>query len=433
MSMATNTSPLKTVLVVGGSYVGQMVAQELMKEGVLPEGHRVVVVEQNSHFGHLFAYPRFASLPPSAPQADHTHKAFLPFAHPSGPMLPFPHGVVQAKVLELGEGRAVLDREVRLPGEMDGAREVRYEAAVVATGTTLSRPGTLDPEKADSVAYLHSVQRKLQKAENIVIVGGGAVGVQMASDLSVLYADSPQPKRITLIQSRRLMPRFHPALHELVMKRLTELGVEVVTGVRAKLPGGEGGYEELNERGGSEVELNDGRRLTANYVIHALGQTPNTALIRSTAPSAINPQNGFLRVTPSLLVEPAEEKERETLRGRVWAVGDVADSGAPKAARPAMQQAQIVAHNLARMVKGEEGEEKTYHPTPAAIHLTLGIAESVIFRNPPSSLSATGEVAWEGEPEIVWKDDGVEDMGIEGVWDRRLPGFVNGDASRYHL
>jgi hypothetical protein len=55
---------------------------------------------------------------------------------------------------------------------------------------------------------------------------------------------------------------------------------------------------------------------------------------------------------------------------------------------------------------------KDYHPSPAAIHLTLGIKESIIFRDPATASE---------EPGVTWKDDGREDMGIEGVWARRAP------------
>jgi hypothetical protein len=66
---------------------------------------------------------------------------------------------------------------------------------------------------------------------------------------------------------------------------------------------------------------------------------------------------------------------------------------------------------------------------PSAIHLTLGFRKSIIFRNPPRDVE-TGE--WRGEPTIVWKDDGTEDMGIEGVWDRRL-GMRKRETGEYHL
>ncbi|GAA5912987.1 hypothetical protein JCM6882_008890 [Rhodosporidiobolus microsporus] len=419
------SKPLKNVVVVGGSYVGQMVAAELLAT-LNKEEHRVVVVDRNSHFGHLFAYPRFAISPGSE------HKAFLPFQ----PMLPAPHAIVQAEAVGLkldGEGRRVLlDREVKLPGEEGRKGEIEFEALVLATGTKLSKPGTLDPEKADAVAYLQGVQAKLKDAKDIVIIGGGAVGVQMATDLAILYPPSTSNKSITVVQSRRLMPRFHPRLHEIVAKRFEELGVKCVTGVRARVP--EGGYEGVNERGGGEVELSDGRKIKADYVIHALGQSPSSALLASSLPSAIAP-NRFVRVKPSLLVDPADETESQRVDARVWAVGDIADSGAPKAARPAMQQAEIVAKDVAKRLAGEpESSFATYTPGPAAIHLTLGVVESIIFRNSKSRVDAsTGQEVWDGEPEFFWKDDGKLDMGIDGVWERRLPGFINGDVQRYHL
>lgn len=57
--MATNTPSYKNVVVLGGSYVGQSIAKELV--GKLPEGHRVVVVERNSHFGHLWVSTSFSA------------------------------------------------------------------------------------------------------------------------------------------------------------------------------------------------------------------------------------------------------------------------------------------------------------------------------------------------------------------------------------
>ncbi|GAA5859284.1 hypothetical protein JCM8547_008952 [Rhodosporidiobolus lusitaniae] len=416
-------STTRNVVVVGGSYVGQMAAKELIE--TLPKDHRVVVVDRNSHFGHLFAYPRFAIAP------TFEHKAFLPFH----PMLPAPHVIVQAEATAIEGGKVKLDRPVKLGEGGEGVKEIVYEALVLATGTKLSKPGTLSTEKKDSIAYLQSVQSKLKEAKNIVIVGGGAVGVQMATDLAILYPSSC--KNITVIQSRRLMPRFHPKLNEIVLARFEELGIKTELGVRAEIP--EGGYESLNEgEGGGEVVLQDGRRIKADYVIHALGQTPNSQLLQSSTPSAVLP-NGFVRVNKSLLVDPVDGREKEKLGGRVWALGDIAESGAPKAARPAMQQAQLVAKSVAKRLNGEgpEGDE-TYSPGPAAIHLTLGIVESLIFRNPatpPILNPATNNLDWpeDAQPEFFWKDDGKLDMGIDGVWERRVPGFVGGVEERYHL
>jgi len=64
---------------------------------------------------------------------------------------------------------------------------------------------------------------------------------------------------------------------------------------------------------------------------------------------------------------------------------------------------------------------------PAAIHITLGIKESVVIRNPPRDDAG----AFVGEPTLFWKEPtGTVDMGIEGVWARRATGLDPGD---YHL
>lgn len=59
----------------------------------------------------------------------------------------------------------------------------------------------------------------------------------------------------------------------------------------------------------------------------------------------------------------------------LYAVGDVADSGAHKAARPAVAQAQAAARNIAAMIEGKEPTEEIT-VNPAGIHLTLGLVSS---------------------------------------------------------
>lgn len=57
----------------------------------------------------------------------------------------------------------------------------------------------------------------------MVIVGGGAVGVQMATDLKEIYPE----KEVTLVHSRtELMPLYHETLSDLIKERFKELGVK---------------------------------------------------------------------------------------------------------------------------------------------------------------------------------------------------------------
>ena len=151
----------------------------------------------------------------------HEHKAFVPYSavFASAPN-PSQHAIVKAKALSLGKNQVTLDRE------WQGSVEVPFEYAVIATGTRLPSPGSMEhDEKALSVKYFQGYQQRILNANSIVIVGGGAVGVQMATDLKEVYPE----KHITLVHSRdRLMPLYHPKMDEIIRSRFSELDIKYV-------------------------------------------------------------------------------------------------------------------------------------------------------------------------------------------------------------
>lgn len=147
------------------------------------------------------------------------HKAFVPYSatFSSSPNAN-QHAVVKARVSELHKNRVVLDRE------WQGSKEIPFDYLVVATGTRLQAPGTMEhDDKLASVKYFQAYQERVQNASSIAIVGGGAVGVQMATDLKELYPE----KEITLVHSRnQLMPVYHEGLDKIIKERFAELGVK---------------------------------------------------------------------------------------------------------------------------------------------------------------------------------------------------------------
>lgn len=140
-----------------------------------------------------------------------------------------------------------------------------------------------------------------------------------------------------------------------------------IGGSRVQIPAS--GYPVGGNGKPIEVTLQDGRTLTADFVVQATGQSPNTQILDTLEPSSadslINPKNGFIRVKPTMqFADPAYP--------HLFAVGDVADSGAHKAARPAVSQAQAAAKNIAAMIDGREPTEEIVVGS-AGIHLTLGL------------------------------------------------------------
>jgi NADH dehydrogenase FAD-containing subunit len=388
-TIMTNSTP-RNVVVVGGSYVGLNLAESLAK--ISEDRFRVLLVEKNSHFQHLFAFPRYAL----TTKVD-TNKAFIPYQKSR---LGQEGLIIQAKALQLTEKEVVLDQEVELDGKK--TTKIPYTALAITTGTKLSPPSTLPgSEKLDGTVYLRKHAAQVEASKRIVIIGGGAVGVQMATDIKQLFPE----KSVTLIHSRaNVMSKFHPGLHSVVQERFDELGVQAVLGKgRVKLP--EGGYPT----DGSEfnVELHDGTQVPADFAIISTGQTPQSDILRTLSADCID-QQSFIKVKDTLQIQDDQYPN-------IFALGDIAATKAHKAARPALKQAEVVTKNIQHLLSNSSEALEKYEVTdPAAIHLTLGIEKSVIFRNPRRDGSEEGE-----EPVIMYKDDGKFDMGIDGVWARR--------------
>jgi NADH dehydrogenase FAD-containing subunit len=187
-NIMTKSTP-KNVVVVGGSYVGLNLAESLAKQS--GDRFRMLLVEKNSHFQHLFAFPRYAL----TTKVD-THKAFIPYQKSR---LGLEGAIIQAKALVLSKDSITLDREVVLDGVK--TTQIPYAALAITTGTKLSPPSTLPgSEKLDGTQYLRKHAAQVEASNKIVVIGGGAVGVQMATDIKQL---SPRRKSRLCIQGRQ--------------------------------------------------------------------------------------------------------------------------------------------------------------------------------------------------------------------------------------
>ncbi|KAI0270044.1 FAD/NAD-P-binding domain-containing protein [Gloeopeniophorella convolvens] len=374
----------KNIVVVGGSYVGTRAADLIAQR--LHDTHRTILIEQHSHFHNLFDFPRYAVVPGLE------HQAFIPYTtmfthHPPGST-----EVLQARVTEVHPNHVELDKGDPVP----------YEYLVIATGMHLSPPGTMPAQdKAGGVAYLQGHQRAVASAQRIVIVGGGANGVQLATDIKDYYPT----KSVTLIHSRlHLMNTFRPELHDVIMKRANELGIDIFLGERVDVP--KGGFPLSSSE--IDVGLSKGRKLRADLVILATGQTPLSGPIRSLSPGSIAP-DGLISVLPTLQLADAEFPH-------IFAVGDVADTREQKSARYGAMHALVVADNIARLAAGAGEPLSAFSPMPKGIHMTLGMTCHVLFQESEDS---------NGEPSVRLHSDGSAGGSSLRFWESKAPGLTN--------
>ncbi|KAG7085379.1 hypothetical protein E1B28_002943 [Marasmius oreades] len=293
----------KTVVVLGAAYGGNRAAQ--MLAAGLPEGWRIVLVDRNTHFNHVYVMPRLAVLP------GHEHKAFIPYTRvfwKNTPLREAPHVLLHAHVVSVHPHHVMLSKA--FPEQGIPTTRVDFDYLVYALGSQLPDPLNLwgplpsasiikaanpsyNGTKKDSVAWLKQNQKVIEESSSVLVVGGGALGVQFATDIAHIYPS----KSVTLLHSRhRLMPLYEEEFHLDILKGLESLNVNVILGERLDMGSVRDEPVKLNELGQRVVRTVKGRELAADYIMLCTGQKPNTEILKVMDDSTINPSNNLAYV-----------------------------------------------------------------------------------------------------------------------------------------
>jgi pyruvate/2-oxoglutarate dehydrogenase complex dihydrolipoamide dehydrogenase (E3) component len=168
-------------------------------------------------------------------------------------------------ILVRGHGRLTGTRQVEVDTPDGGRRRLTARHAVaVCTGT-----GALVPDLPGVTQAKPWTSREATSAHKapgrLAVVGGGVVGVEMATAWRALGSEVTM-----LIRGTGLLPRMEPFVGELIAERLTEAGVTVRTGVNVA------GLDRPASDGPVSVLLDDGQRVEADEVLFAVGRTPST-------------------------------------------------------------------------------------------------------------------------------------------------------------
>jgi NADH dehydrogenase FAD-containing subunit len=229
----------KNIVIIGGSFGGYFLAKRLAES--LPSGYRVVLIERHTHYQFTWNFPRSTVVP------GQEGKAFIPYPDK-------PSDTAEGSFeLKRGVVTTIDDKKVVLAtGEV-----VEYAYLALATGSRQRYPAALQSDdKAAGVSFFASLQDRIQHANTIVVVGGGAAGVEVAGDIRSKYP----LKDVTLVHSRtRLLNSFAPGLDAIARPALEELGVKLHLGERVV-----GGFDL---EGPGEVVLSSGTVLQCDMLV----------------------------------------------------------------------------------------------------------------------------------------------------------------------
>ncbi|MFO7864266.1 MAG: FAD-dependent oxidoreductase [Salinivirgaceae bacterium] len=187
--------------------------------------------------------------------------------------------------------------------------EYGFERLVFATGSTPVVPKFIEGYNLDGIyyikksySYMEQMRTEAAKAKNIVVIGGGFIGAEVAEQL---HLDGNANVTLVELEEQCFSKAFSNELATIATDQLRQIGLNVLTSTKVQRIEGKNGKA-------NRVITADGSAIDADMVIMSIGYRPNTA-IAADAGLEMNSMNA-IRV----------DNFGRTNKEKVYAVGDCA-------------------------------------------------------------------------------------------------------------
>ena len=181
-------------------------------------------------------------------------------------------GLLDANIHLVIDQVAKIDRKAKTV-TTEGNETYEYKKLIIATGSLPIIPTFIPGHDLENVVpilknqnYLNTLLEKVEASENVVVIGGGFIGVEFAEQIRLLG------KNVTLVElaDACLWQAFDGNFTDEIEHSMKENGIGILTGTKVKTIIGTNKVES--------VELENGEIVKADLVILGLGVKPNTVL-----------------------------------------------------------------------------------------------------------------------------------------------------------
>ena len=271
-----------------------------------------------------------------------------------------PHKIVHGNVTRLTKTSAVLE----------SGEEIQFDYLVIATGINYGLPiRVTESSKDSSLTQLKHHADAIQAAKEIVLVGAGPVGCEVAGEIKDLY---PEKKLTIVTSSADVLPNdaaCNDRSRQTIKDKLCAAGVTFLFNEKIFKDDNKSVWE-----GQHTVKTESGKSISSDYTLFCWGRgKPNAGFVSSLGADLLN-EKGEVKIKKTHQLDHSDF-------GHIFAMGDVAATQAPKTFMCAMGQIEAVAKNIQASLSGKALIEHTASAPPMM---------AVVL----NSNTAVGQVPW---------------------------------------
>ncbi len=310
------------VVIIGGGFAGSTVARMLEKE------FDVTLIDAKDYFEFTPSILRTIVEPEHMKKIQVLHKKYLKKAR-----------VIIGHVTDLTRKEVEVNKE-----------KIKYDYVVIASGSGYSVPiKEEDIVITTRASHLKEHHERLVHAKEVIIAGGGLVGVELAAEISEDYPE----KKITIVHAKeRLIERNPKKASGYVEKYFRKRNVEIIYN------------ERVIEKKNKCIETDKKRKLEADLVFWCTGIVPHFEFLKKHFKDFLN-ERDQIKVNEFLQVNE-----------KMFAAGDINDIHQEKTAQNANYQGVTVARNIKALAKGEQLNK--FIPSVTPMTISLGKYKGVI-------------------------------------------------------
>lgn len=321
---------MKRVVVIGGGFSGAIVAKKL------ENSFNVTLIDTKNYFEFTPSVLKTIIEPKHSKAIEVVHKDYLK----------------KATIIK-GEVKTVSDNEIIVSNNKK--KKIKFDYLVIASGSKYNSPIKENNLFVSSrTGTFKKAHNEIDKAKNILIIGGGLVGTELAAEICTNY----DCKNITIVHSKEyLMERQPKKARGYAESFLRDRGVKII-------------FNERAEKKKGTNYMTDGKtKIKTDVAFLCTGISSNSEFMKENFNGLLNERNQ-IKVNSHLQVLGKEN---------IFAAGDVTSIKEEKTAQNAEKQGHVVAENIIRLSQGR-GLRK-YDSEQRVMVISLGKFNGILTYN----------------------------------------------------